>query len=283
MNAAPNMVEITARNFQDEVVEKSKQVPVLLEFYANEAEQSQATAALLQRLATEYGGKFSLARVDIQENQQLVQQLQVRTLPTIKVIFQGQMVENLEGPQDEQQLRSLLDQLTMSPVDMVRGQVEELLAQGNRAEAVSLLQQAIQQEPGNHALHAELADLLVMEGRLDEAKQILAGLPEETEGLAKAKSRIEFLDQAGSLGKLDELEAALASASDPGPRIDLAIRLVAEDRVEEALEHLLEALKQDRQFDDERARKTMIKVFDMLGKGNELATAYRRKMFTFLH
>lgn len=280
---APNVVEISAQNFQTEVVDKSKQVPVLLEFYAEEAEESRQLAPLLQRLAGEYGGKFALARVNIRENQQLVQQLQIRTLPTIKIIFQGQMADNLEGPQEEARLRQILDQLTMSPIEMIRGQVDELLAQGQRDVAIQLLQQAISQEPNNHALKAELADLLVMESRIDEARQILAALPEDTEGLSKPKNRIAFIEMAQSLPSLEELSAAVESASDPGPRIDLAVRLVADDRMEQALEHLLEAMKQDRTHDDERARKTMIMVFDLLGKGNELATAYRRKMFTFLH
>lgn len=283
MNATPNVVEISAQNFQDEVVEKSKQVPILLEFYADEAEESQQLAPVLQKLATEYNGKFSLARVNIRDNQQLVQQLQIRTLPTIKIIFQGQMADNLEGPQDEQRLRQILDQLTMSPADMIRGQVEEMLAQGDRAGAIGLLQQAIGQEPNNHALHAELADLLVMDNRLDEARQILAGLPDDTDGIDKPRNRIWFLDEAASMPPIETLEQEAASAPDPGKRIDLAIRLVSEDRIEEALEELLTSMKQDKTFDDERARKTMIRVFELLGKGNELATQYRRKMFTFLH
>ncbi len=283
MNAIPNVIEVSAQNFQSDVVEKSKDVPVLLEFYADEAEQSRAFAPVLQKLVGEYGGKFCLARVNIRDNQQLVQQLQVRTLPTVKVIFQGQMVENLEGPQEEAQLRQLLDQLTMSPIELIRGQIDELVRQGDRGAAISMLQRAISEEPGNHALQAELADLLVMENRVDEARQIIAGLPEDAEGIARASNRIEFIDLAASLPGIVELEKQLADASSPEVAIDLAVRLVADDRIEEALEQLLAALKQDPKFDDDRARKTMIKVFDLLGKGNEMATTYRRRMFTFLH
>ncbi|MDZ7687068.1 MAG: tetratricopeptide repeat protein [Gammaproteobacteria bacterium] len=157
-----------------------------------------------------------------------------------------------------------------------------MLAQGDRAGAIALLQQAIGQEPNNHALHAELADLLVMDNRVDEARQILAGLPEDTEGIDKARNRIWFLDEAESLPPVETFGEEAEVGTDPGKRIDLAIRLVSEDRIEEALEHLLTAMKQDERCDEERARKTMIRVFDLLGKGNELATQYRRKMFTFL-
>ncbi|XOV87477.1 MAG: tetratricopeptide repeat protein [Pseudomonadota bacterium] len=278
------IVEVTAQNFQAEVVDKSKQAPVLLEIYANEAPPSRELAPVLRRLAEEYGGKFILARLSVPENQQLVQQLGVRTLPTVKVIFQGQMVENLEGPQQEAQLRQLLDQLTMSPVEMVRSQVIELLAQGNRAAAISLLQRAISEEPKNFALQAELCDLLIMEGRADEARQMLAGLPEDTEGLSKPRSRIEFMEMAAALPPLAELrQLAATDPVDLEVAVNLAVRLVANDDIEEALDCLLDVLKKDKTFGDEIARRTMIKVFDLLGKGNELATSYRRKMFTFLH
>jgi putative thioredoxin len=284
MSATPNIVDISVQNFQAEVVEKSRQVPVLLEFYADEAEPSRMLAPVLRKLAAEYNGKFVLARVDIRENSQLVQQLGVRTLPTLKVIFQGQMTENLEGPQQEDRLRAMLDQLTMSPVEKVRKEIDALLAVGDRKGAIELLQHAIADEPKNYGLQAELCDLLVMEDRIDEAKQVLASLPADTEGISKPQNRIAFIEQARTLPSLGELASRVeAHPDDLALRLRLAIRLVAEDRMEEALEHLLTMMKQDRGFEDEVARTTMIKVFELLGKGNELATAYRRKMFTFLH
>ena len=284
MNESTNVVEVSIQNFQTEVVEQSRQRPVLLEFYANEAEPSRLLAPLLRKLADEYQGKFLLARVSIRENPQLVQQLAVRTLPTVKVIFQGQMVENLEGPLAEPQLRVLLDQLTMSPMEMIRAEIDALIAEGNRQAAIELLQQAITEEPKNYPLHAELADHLIMEGRVDEARKIIAGLPADTAGLGRPQLRIEFMEQASRLPPVAELKATLAkSPTDLQGKLDLAIALVANDETGPALDLLLEVLKTDKQFGDEAARKTMIKVFELLGKGNEMATAYRRKMFTFLH
>lgn len=284
MNAVSHVIEVSAENFQVEVAEKSNEVPVLLEFYADEAEPSQQLAPVLSRLAEEYAGKFRLARVDIQQNQQLVQQLGVRTLPTIKIIVKGQMAENLEGPQEESQLRTILDQLTQSPMERIREQLDLFLASGDRKNAIEMLQQIIAEEPKNYALHAELCDLLFMEDRIDEGKQILAALPAETEGINKPKSRIEFIDASIDLASIDELSRQVDEQPDNiQTRIDLAVQLIVDDQIEPALDHLLEALKKDREWDEQAARKTMIKVFDLLGKGNELATAYRRKMFTYLH
>ncbi len=284
MNASSNVIEVSAQNFQDEVLEKSKQIPVFLEFYADGAEPSMALAPVLRKLADEYQGKFLLARVDIQQNPQIVQQLGVRTLPTIKIIFQGQMVQDLEGPQEEAQLRQILDQLTMSPIERIQEQIKVLLSQGDRTGAIGMLQQAIGEEPSNYALHVELADLLIMEARVDEARQIIAGIPEDTAGISKPQNRLTFIDMAAELPSLDELQTQLeANQDDLQLRCDLAIRLIVDDQAEAALEELLLVLKKDKSFEDELARKTMIQIFELLGKGDPTATAYRRKMFTFLH
>ena len=284
MNAAANFIEVNAENFQSEVVEKSAQTPVLLEFYADSAEPSQKFAPVLRQLADEYQGKFLLARVDVQANQALVQQLQVRTLPTVKVIFQGKMVQDIEGPQEPAALRSMLDQLTMSPMERVREQIDLLLANGQRQQAIEMLQQVIGDEPNNHALHAELCDLLIMENRVDEAQQILVTLPADTPGIDKPKNRLQFIELASALPPLAELQSLVdGDGSNLELRMNLAYRLIADDQIEAALEQLLELLKLDREWQEQKARATMIQVFDLLGKGNQIATAYRRKMFTFLH
>jgi putative thioredoxin len=277
-------VEINAQNFQSEVAEKSQQVPVFLEFYAEGAEQCASTTALLQKLASEYQGKFVVARVNIQENQQLAQQLGVRALPTIKIIFQGQMSGDIEGPAEEEQLRGVLEQLTMSPMERVREQIDFLVAQGERSQAIAMLQQVIAEEPKNYGLHAELSDLLIMEGQIDEARQILDALPSDTEGLEKPQSRLEFIELAGDIGTLEELQTKSdADPADLSVRFDLAVRLVVEDAAEKGLELLLGILKKDKNWEEGKAQQTMIKVFNMLGKGNEVATRYRRQMFTWLH
>lgn len=284
MNTSAHIIEVSMQNFQAEVVEKSSQVPILVEFYAEGAEPSQQIAPVLQRLAQSYAGKFILARVDIQANQQLIQQLNVRTLPTLILIANGQMVKNLEGPQDEPQIRELLDQVTMSPLEKVKEQLAELLEQGNRPEAIAMLQQVIVEEPQNFALQTELSDLLILEGKVDEAKKILSELPKDAEGINKPLNRLGFIDEASKLPSLEQLNSELPKdEKNSTVRYQLAIRLIASDQLEAGLSQLLEILKQDREYGEDLARKTMIRVFDLLGKGSVLATDYRRKMFTLLH
>jgi putative thioredoxin len=284
MLGSENIVEITVENFQAEVGEKSNQVPVVLEFYAENAGPSVEMSGLLKKLVESYQGKFVLARVNVQTNPQIAQQLQVRGLPTLKVISKGQLAESLEGPQDEASLRTLLDQLTMSPMEQIRGQLDVFLSEGDRVNAISLLEKIIAEEPGNLSLQTELCDLLIMEDRVTEAKQILAGLPVDAAGINKPKTRLEFMQDVSELPGLDELKSKLELEPDVLEHLfAYAQALVADNQMELALETLLSILRQDKTWQDEAARKTMIKVFVLLGKGNELATTYRRKMFTLLH
>ena len=284
MEASPVIVDVTVENFQSVVGEQSKTTPVLLEFYAEGAEQCASTSALLRKLAAEYAGKFILGRVEVQQNPQIVQQLGIKALPTIKIIFQGQMAGDIEGPAEEQQLRGALDQITMSPMERVREQVDLLVLQGERQQAIEMLREVIAEEPNNFGLHVELCDLLILEGETNDARQILEAIPQDTVGIEKPRSRLEFLDLAGDLGQLSELQARVsAEPENLRARFELAIRLVVEDRTEEGLDVLLDLMKADREWEDELARKTMIKIFNMLGKGNEIAVAYRRKMFSLLH
>ena len=284
MEASPVIVDVTVENFQSVVGEQSKTTPVLLEFYAEGAEQCASTSALLQKLAAEYAGKFILGRVEVQQNPQIVQQLGIKALPTIKIIFQGQMAGDIEGPAEEQQLRGALDQITMSPMERVREQVDLLVLQGERQQAIKMLREVIAEEPNNFGLHVELCDLLILEGETNDARQILEAIPQDTVGIEKPRSRLEVLDLAGDLGQLSELQARVsAEPENLRARFELAIRLVVEDRTEEGLDVLLDLMKADREWEDELARKTMIKIFNVLGKGNEIAVAYRRKMFSLLH
>lgn len=284
MNDSPHIINVTPENFNTAVAEKSRQTPILIEFWSEDAQPSSELTPILIRLVDQYQGKFILARVNIADNGPLVQQLGVRTLPTLKLIKDGQIVQSLEGPQDEAKLRALLDQATMSPVEQIRQQIAQLIEQGDRGGAIALLQQVIESEPSNYELHTELCDLLIMVGREDEARQILDALPKDTQGIAKPQHRLEFLQLSAELPAIAELLSELERDPDNLQlRFNVAVSQVVDDDMEAALLSLLSILQKDREFQDDIARKTMIKIFDLLGKGNPLATEYRRKMFNFMH
>jgi len=278
------LIEVSAQNFQSEVVERSQQVPVILEFYANGAAPSEALSTLLCSLINGYQGKLMLARVDVQTNPQLVQQLGVRGLPTLKIVKDGQLIDSLEGPQEESNLRVLFDQLTISPAEQVRAQIAHYLSVGDRVSAMNMLKQMMVEEPSNLSLHTEYGDLLIQEGEIEQAERLISELPADAEGMAKVKSRLFFVKKVQDLGTLDALKALADShPEDQSHQYHFACALVADDQIEAALSVLLNMLRLDRNWEEETARNTMIQVFELLGKGDALASAYRRKMFTLLH
>lgn len=283
MNPSSHIVQVSLQTFSTEVVERSKSVAVLLEFYSEELPASRELAGILLRLAEEYQGKFILARANLAEVAPLAQQLGVRDLPTLVMIHEGQIARTLEGPQTEAALRQLLDPFTLSRMEQIEAEVKGLLAAGNRPGAINLLQQLSASEPGNHAVQSELADLLIQQGETDSAEKLLAGIPADEKSADKPRHRLEFARRAGELPHLAELLAAVQKEGDLDSRFKLAVAQIADNQMEAALENLLQILQADRQYGEDAARLTMIKVFDLLGRGDPLASTYRRRMFNFMH
>ena len=284
MSAGDFVTEITAQNFQADVVEKSQQVPVIMEFYAEGAAPSDELSKLLGTLIPSYQGKLSWARVNVQANQQLVQQLGVRGLPTLKVVKGGQLLDNLEGPQTQAALSALFDQLTMSEGDQIRAQIAGYLSVGDRESAMAMLREMMVQEPLNASLKTELCDLMIQANQIQEAEALLASLPNDAEGIEKAKSRLHFVQQVSELGTIETLEAlAISHPDDQSHLYHFACALVAADQIEAGLQVLLDMLRRDKSWSEDKARQTMIRVFELLGKGDPMASTYRRKMFTLMH
>jgi putative thioredoxin len=276
--------EVTAQNFQTEVMDRSSSLPVVLLFWTEQVPPSADARRQLETLAASYSGKVALGFSDVALDQTLAQQLRVQGLPSIRVIRDGQLVEQLDGPQDEATLRELLDRLTVSSGDLMRAELGEMLDRGDHQAALAALQQAVAEEPNNMAFRVELADLLLLTGDLDQAGTVLASIPEETEERDRPAMRLELLEEAAGMPQRGELARQLEAAPD-----DLeicyqnAIRAAAEGDFEAALELAMSILQRDREFRDDLGRTTMLRIFSVLGKGSDLAAQYRRRMFNFMH
>lgn len=274
----------TPDNFQADVIDRSRETPVLLLFWADQVPPSADARRRLEAMVGGYGGKVLLALVDVAKDQALAQHLRVQALPSIRVVDKGQIVHQLDGPQPDEALRTLLDQLTLSSSELVRAQIEQLLEAGDFDRALALLRQAIGEEPGNTAFRIELADLLVRQGDLDGARSTLAGIPGDTEGRDRPQTRLELAEEAAGLPSREVLAAAVAAdAGDLEARYGLGVVEAASGNAGAALEHAMTILRTDRSFRDDIGRKTMIRVFNVLGKGSALANRYRRRMFNFMH
>jgi putative thioredoxin len=284
MTEASAVFQVSPESFQADVIDRSKQVPVLLLFWAEQVAPSAETRTVLEQLVGQYQGKVLLGLVDVAQDPTLAQHLRVQGLPSIRVVQDGQLVHQVDGPQPPEALRQLLDQLTLSPTDMLKDQLELMLERGDFDAAVNLLQQAVREEPHNQGFRVELADVLVRKGALEDARQVLAGIPEDTEERDRPQNRLEFVEEAAGFGTAEELAKSVATDPDDlDARYRLAVVKTAAGDYEGALEDAMGILQQDRAFGDDLGRTTMIRIFAVLGKGSELAGRFRRRMFNFMH
>lgn len=287
MNEQSFVVDVTEANIQ-EILQQSVDQPVLLYIGMKSDPACSQQLGILESLVATYQGKLILARVEAEAEQmlaqQLVNQLQVKSLPGQVVLHQGRPVQVFSGPQTEDVLREVLDPLTMSPADMIRQQVETLMAEGQAGQALDMLQNILKDEPDNHALQVLQVNLLLELGRIDEARQLMSVLPDDAEGVAQPKAKLSFYEMVADAPVRNELESRLAEDdNDHEARYQLAIRLVIADESEDALEQLLTIVRRDREFREDGARLLMLKVFDQLGQGDLIAKRYRGKLFGLMH
>lgn len=277
-------INVSIENFQSDVVDASQNMPVVLLFWAEQVPESAQVKGMAEKVMVDYDGKALLALSDVAQDQSLAPRLQVQGLPSIRIIHKGAIAEQIDGAVDETRLRTVMDALTQSSIDAMQGNLDQMLAVGDFATAVATLQQSIQEEPNNQALRVELADVLIRKGDLDDARTVLASIPEETEGRLRPQNRLEFVEEAAAMDSVEDLQAAVAAnPQDLESRYALAIVQMVVGETELALQICLDILLEDREFRDDIGRLTMIRIFDILGKGNETATKYRRKLFNALH
>src|SRR5690554_1567093 len=263
------IIDVDSNNIQ-QLLELSMQVPVLLDCWAPWCQPCKVLMPILEKLTREYRGTFILAKLNIDENQEIAAQLGVHSVPDVKLISQGGLVDHFQG--------ALPEEAPASPEE----QAAEALAQGDAATARAMYEQLVQQNPEHYSYQVELARALVMEERADEALTLLDNLPPEERDAAAARgvrASIEFRAEAPG----DEELAALAGRDDSEAQFKRAMRQVADGDYETGLESLLNLMRTDRAYGDDIARKTLLRVFDTLGAEHPLTVTYRRRLFTLLY
>lgn len=279
-------INIDSSNFEQAVIEGSKKVPVLVDFWAPWCAPCRALTPVLEKLAAEYQGKFVLAKVNSDDNPALASQFGVRGIPNVKAFVGGSIKDEFTGALPEAALRAFIANLVPSPAEELRLQALAGYAQDQDARAaLRLLEEAAALEPANEAIAMGRVDILSDAGRHDEARALLDALPplaQMEERVKVLRAKIELASQAAAA-----LEARIAAdAGDLDARLQLANLLVAKQDYREALEQLLAIIRRDRGFKDDAARKTMLQVFSVLGSradAAELISRYRRELASALH
>ena len=283
MDAKPAVFNVELPSFSTEVVERSKEVPVILLFWTDQIPPAADTKRHLETLASQYQGKFALALCDVAQAPELAQQLRVQGIPSIRVIVNGQIAHQLDGPQGEAVLRQMIDELTMSGSDRLKDGLEHFIAIRDWDSALSLLRQALSEEPNNPAFRVELADLLARQGDLEDARTALDSIADDTPERDRPAARLEIAEAAAAVDGGAAISRPEPDADDLDALYETAVREAAAENYESALEYCMTILRTDRTFREDVGRKTMITIMTAMGKGSELAQTYRRRMFAFMH
>jgi putative thioredoxin len=274
--------DVGLADFDQHVLEESKQRPVVVDFWAPWCGPCKSLKPVLEKLAAEYGGKFLLAKINSDDNQELAARYGVRGIPSVKAFIDGEPVDEFSGALPEGEVRTFLDRLVPSAADEMRQQAAAARMAGDITGALQLLAEASKLDPGHLGVRLDAADIMLDLNEAEEARRLIASVPDDADPrVPQMKARLQFMDAAG------EDEAALnarvaANENDLDARLKLANLHVAAGQYEAGMDQLLEIIQRDRNFKEDIGRTTLLSVFNLLG-GGELVSRYRRKLASALN
>lgn len=286
MADSPYISNVTSADFSEKVLEASRRVPVLVDFWAAWCQPCQMLMPVLQRLVEEYSGALLLAKVDTDAQQALAGQYGVRSLPTVKLFRDGAVVDEFMGVQPESAIRAIVDRHVVRESDHLRERAREATRRGELEEALALLEQALTEDPNSPRVRLDLAQLRATLGNAAGARELLQSLPPDERDKPEVKQllgRLFFAEQAEDSPGSAELNARLESdPADSAARLQLAALRILGNDYEGGMDQLLELMRRDRNYQDEAGRRGLLSAFELLGE-HELVNRYRRKMFQLLH
>lgn len=288
---SPHVFDATTQGFETDVMQRSLQTPVLLDFWAEWCAPCKTLGPMLEALAAEFGGGFVLAKVDVEAEQELGAAFQIRSIPTVVLVKNGQLVDGFQGALPDGQLREFLKHHGIEPATADAAAVEDEAIEAAAAVTVdpraevARLRDEISAAPENNELKLELVLALLQAGDEGEAERLLDALPANLstdDRAVRARARLGFAALLKDAPSADALEAAVAgNENDLQARHLLGVHRIVAGQTEAGLEHFIEMLRRDRGYRDGLARRTLIDAFRII-EDEDLVGRYRRKMSSLL-
>ena len=273
-------IDVNEENFELAVLEQSKEVPVLVDFWAEWCGPCKVLGPVLEKLADEYSGDFVLAKVNVDENQNLAGAFGIQGIPAVKLFKDGDLLSEFTGALPEPMLREFLSKFLPSAADKRAQEAAALEDQGKDAEAKALYQAILESDPNHAKSLLGLGRLAMNAGDNEAALEFLDNISivaDERKEADRLIARVKL--QGGGVQDLKALRAKVdAEPKNLAARLELAQALAGVEKYQEALAELLVIVKTDRSFQDDGGRKAMVQIFEVLGSEDPLTDQYRSEL-----
>jgi len=296
-SGAPLIKDSNTAEFITDVVEASKEVPVIVDLWAPWCGPCKTLSPIIEKVVTDAQGAVRLVKINVDDNQELAAQLRVQSIPAVYAFKGGEPVDGFVGALPESQIKDFVEKIVgdlgPSPADELVQEAVVVRKSGDLGAAIGIFAMALKSEPGNVGAIAGLAECYIAGGDLDLATQTLALVsPEHASDplVLAAQAELTLRQQSAEIGgdgkssaEVTNLEAAVqANPKDQQIRYDLASAYVADGRREDAVEALLDMIAMDRKWDSDAARKQLVTLFDAFGPTDELTQSGRRRLSSLL-